>query len=73
MFRHRQYGNGCIGALGGGVKYPPIAPITQGEFVRAKESGDRNQPDSFKTGRQKTVDWFLKFLRKAQAPFVGRK
>jgi hypothetical protein len=70
MFRHRQYGNGCIGALGGGVKYPPI---TQGEFVRAKESGDRNQPDSFKTGRQKTVDWFLKFLRKAQAPFVGRK
>ena len=55
------------------LNIPPIDPITQGEFVRAKESSDRNHPDSFKTGRQKTVDWFLKFLRKAQAPFVGRK
>jgi hypothetical protein len=73
MFPHRQYRNDCIGALGGGVKYPPIAPITEGEFVRAKQGSDRNHPDSFKTGRQKTVDWFLKFLRKARAPFVGRK
>ena len=50
-----------------------IAPITEREFVCAKESSDGNHPDSFKTGRQKTVDWFLKFLRKARAPFVGRQ
>ena len=70
MFPHRQYGNDSIGALGVELH---IAPITEREFVWAKESSDRNHPDSFKPGRQKTVDWFLKFLRKARAPFVGRQ
>ena len=37
MFPHRQYGNVRISAVGDGVKYPSIDPITGGEFVRAEE------------------------------------
>ena len=37
MFPHRQYGNGRISAVGDGVKFPSIDPITGGEFVRAEE------------------------------------
>ena len=37
MFPHRQYDNGRISAVGDGVKFPSIDPITGGEFVRAEE------------------------------------
>ena len=51
----------------------PSPPSLKESSFGPRRAVTENHTDSFKTGRQKTVDRFLKFLRKAHAPFVGRK